>query len=74
MIHDLKTAVMAVETGSSRVEWTTDAQNDDAQNFYEKLGVSRESTKIMYRAQGDDLTRLSQLLSTKETINSWPQP
>jgi GNAT superfamily N-acetyltransferase len=34
----------------SRVEWTTDAPNLDAQRFYEELGVKPETSKIMYRS------------------------
>jgi GNAT superfamily N-acetyltransferase len=52
---------IAIETGSTRVEWATDAENRDAQRFYEKLRAFRASTKIMYRAEGDDLIRLSQI-------------
>lgn len=52
---------IAVETGCSRVEWATDTANADAQSFYEKLGAARATGKVMYRAEGDDLVRLSQL-------------
>jgi ribosomal protein S18 acetylase RimI-like enzyme len=52
---------IAVESGSSRLEWTTDTDNSEAQKFYGKLGVSRASAKVMYRAEGDVLVRLSRL-------------
>lgn len=52
---------IAVESGSSRLEWTTDADNSDAQKFYDKLGVGRASAKVMYRAEGDVLVRLSRM-------------
>jgi GNAT superfamily N-acetyltransferase len=52
---------IAVETGSSRVEWTTDLSNVGAQNFYDKLGATPASNKIIYRVEGDDLIRLSRL-------------
>ena len=31
---------VATETGCSRIEWTTDVDNSDAQQFYENLGYS----------------------------------
>jgi len=34
----------------SRVEWTTDSPNLDAQRFYEEFGVEPDSSKIMYRS------------------------
>lgn len=34
----------------SRVEWTTDAPNSGAQNFYAKIGVPPEASKIFYRS------------------------
>jgi GNAT superfamily N-acetyltransferase len=52
---------IAVESGSSRLEWTTDTDNSDAQKFYDRLGVSRASAKVMYRAEGDVLVRLSRM-------------
>lgn len=52
---------IAVETGCSRLEWATDGENLGAQKFYEKLGNVRAPNKIMYRAEGEDLVRLSKL-------------
>jgi GNAT superfamily N-acetyltransferase len=40
----------------SRVEWTTDADNAGAQEFYEQLGLLRMPTKLFYRVEGKDLT------------------
>jgi GNAT superfamily N-acetyltransferase len=34
----------------SRVEWTTDAPNEDARRFYESLGYSENASKICYRS------------------------
>ncbi len=48
---------IAAERGCSRVEWTTDQGNPGAQGFYEALGVKPYSSKIFYRASGEQLTR-----------------
>jgi GNAT superfamily N-acetyltransferase len=40
----------------SRVEWTTDSDNLDAQTFYEGLGVERLPSKLFYRLEGSALT------------------
>ena len=40
---------IAVELGCSRVEWTTDTSNADAQAFYEELGAKPLTSKIFYR-------------------------
>ncbi|WP_157440629.1 GNAT family N-acetyltransferase [Actinokineospora inagensis] len=42
---------IARDRGFSRVEWTTDTSNQDAQGFYEKLGFSPRSGKLFYRAE-----------------------
>lgn len=34
----------------SRVEWTTDAPNEDARRFYESLGFAENASKIFYRS------------------------
>lgn len=47
---------IAVEKGCSRVEWTTDSENTEAQLFYAKLGVAVNKSKLFYRAEGDQLT------------------
>lgn len=50
----------AIDSGCSRVEWTTDSDNIDAQTFYESLGVSPVSSKLFYRIAGQDLARAAQ--------------
>jgi GNAT superfamily N-acetyltransferase len=35
----------------SRVEWTTDSDNADAQAFYEMLGLPRHPSKVFYRLE-----------------------
>lgn len=41
----------AKRTGCSRVEWTADEDNPEAQRFYEHLGVAVNPGKIAYRQQ-----------------------
>jgi GNAT superfamily N-acetyltransferase len=36
----------------SRVEWTTDAGNTTAQNFYDNLGLPKHPSKAFYRVEG----------------------
>ncbi len=48
---------IAVERGCSRLEWTTDQDNLDAQLFYANLGVPIKESKLFYRIEGDDLRR-----------------
>jgi ribosomal protein S18 acetylase RimI-like enzyme len=48
---------IAAERGCSRVEWTTDQDNPDAQRFYAGLGVHVNESKLFYRIEGDDLRR-----------------
>ncbi len=43
---------IAAERGCSRVEWTTDTDNQDAQAFYESLGAKPKASKIFYRVEG----------------------
>ena len=47
----------ASKHGCSRVEWTTDATNRGAQDFYQELGVPPLPSKIFYRVEdtGDGL-------------------
>jgi ribosomal protein S18 acetylase RimI-like enzyme len=42
----------AIDTDCSRVEWTTDEDNTEAQHFYRKLGFSASPAKIFYRVEG----------------------
>ncbi|MFI9641120.1 GNAT family N-acetyltransferase [Micromonospora sp. NPDC051925] len=43
---------VAATNSCSRIEWTTDRDNAQAQRFYEKLGVARNANKIFYRLEG----------------------
>lgn len=46
---------IAVEHDCSRLEWTTDRDNVDAQQFYAKLGIPVKESKLFYRIEGDAL-------------------
>ena len=46
----------AVKQDCSRVEWTTDQDNTDAQAFYELLGVAPNPSKLFYRLEGVELS------------------
>jgi GNAT superfamily N-acetyltransferase len=48
---------IAVKNDCSRVEWTTDSDNQEAQVFYAELGVPAKESKLFYRIEGDELTR-----------------
>ena len=48
---------IAVKNDCSRVEWTTDSDNREAQLFYAELGVPVEESKLFYRIEGDELKR-----------------
>jgi len=48
---------IAVKNGCSRVEWTTDRDNPDAQRFYADLGIPIRESKLFYRIEGDDLRK-----------------
>jgi hypothetical protein len=52
-------AETALKNECSRFEWQTDTPNTDAQRFYEDLGISVETSKLSYRAQGEALRRLA---------------
>ena len=41
---------IARSRGCSRVEWTTDERNADAQRFYKQLGVPTNASKVFYRS------------------------
>jgi GNAT superfamily N-acetyltransferase len=49
---------VAIDNACSRIEWTTDRDNLDAQQFYETLGVSTNTAKVFYRIEDDDILRL----------------
>lgn len=42
---------VATESGCSRIEWTTDTGNVEAQVFYDKLGVPALPSKLFYRVE-----------------------
>jgi GNAT superfamily N-acetyltransferase len=48
---------IAAERGCSRVEWTTDNSNENAQGFYESLGAKPLTSKIFYRVAAEDLAK-----------------
>jgi GNAT superfamily N-acetyltransferase len=48
---------IAAERGCSRVEWTTDNSNENAQGFYESLGAKPLTSKIFYRVAAQDLAK-----------------
>lgn len=48
---------VAQESHCSRVEWTTDRDNQDAQDFYERFGFPTRPSKLFYRAERDDLRK-----------------
>jgi hypothetical protein len=50
---------IAIKNSCSRVEWTTDSDNPEAQQFYAELGIPARGSKIFYRAEGDELARLA---------------
>ena len=50
---------MALRNECSRVEWTTDRDNPDAQRFYAQLGVPVKESKVFYRVEGEELRRLT---------------
>lgn len=55
----VRLGVIALERGCSRVEWTTDRDNIDAQKFYQNLGAEVSPSKLMYRVDGGALARLA---------------
>jgi ribosomal protein S18 acetylase RimI-like enzyme len=46
---------IAIKCDCSRVEWTTDRDNVEAQRFYAELGVSVKESKLFYRIEGNQL-------------------
>lgn len=46
---------IAIKHDCSRVEWTTDRDNPDAQGFYAELGVLVNESKLFYRLEADEL-------------------
>ena len=54
---------IAVENACSRVEWTADMDNPDAQRFYKALGIPVNPSKVFYRIEGDALIAASKSLT-----------
>jgi GNAT superfamily N-acetyltransferase len=50
-------ADIALKQGCSRLEWTTDRGNNQADEFYSHLGFPVNTSKTFYRVDMDDLTR-----------------
>jgi ribosomal protein S18 acetylase RimI-like enzyme len=48
-------AEIADNAGCSRIEWTTDTSNDNAQKFYTLLGATPHAGKLAYRIEGPDI-------------------
>jgi ribosomal protein S18 acetylase RimI-like enzyme len=46
---------IAVQNDCSRVEWTADADNREAQLFYDELGVPVKESKLFYRIESNEL-------------------
>jgi GNAT superfamily N-acetyltransferase len=53
----------AAKHGCSRVEWTTDNDNQGALAFYDMLSLPRHPTKVFYRAEGSGVTLRTQASS-----------
>jgi GNAT superfamily N-acetyltransferase len=50
---------VATKQECSRVEWMTDLDNPDAQQFYAALGFPQHPSKLFYRVQGQELLRVT---------------
>jgi GNAT superfamily N-acetyltransferase len=48
-------AEIADDAGCSRIEWTTDTRNENAQKFYALLGATPRTGKLAYRIEGSDV-------------------
>jgi len=48
-----------IEKGGTRLDFTTDTENSEAQTFYKQMGAV-EIDKVYYRYDGDSLTNLAQ--------------
>lgn len=51
---------LAVKNSCSRVEWTTDQGNPDAQAFYAALDVPVTTSKLFYRIEGEALRQAAE--------------
>ncbi len=54
---------IAVKNDCTRVEWTTDSGNPDAQRFYAELGVPLNGSKLFYRIEGEELRRAAEAVA-----------
>ena len=52
-------AEIATERDCTRIEWMTDEYNKAAQDFYQKLGVGKDSSKVFYRLEGPPFSTLA---------------
>lgn len=55
---------IATDRDCSRVEWTTDTINTQAQQFYKTLGFRTLPAKVFYRVDGDELSSMAEGSST----------
>lgn len=46
---------VGIANSCSRIEWTTDRANADAQRFYDRMGSGQNGNKIFYRIEGQRL-------------------
>ncbi len=51
-------AVIALERGFKRVDWTADAENPRLLAFYEDLGAKPKPDKVFFRLDGEALLKL----------------
>lgn len=65
---------VATDHECSRVEWTADNTNIDAQRFYEKLGMYRNPWKVFYRmdGQGTEPDGTAHGAEAEQTISARP--
>lgn len=54
-----KLASLARERGLARIDWTVEAENTRLLSFYEELGGTRKTDKLVFRLDGDALARLA---------------
>jgi hypothetical protein len=61
---------IAVKHKCTRVEWTTDSGNLDAQRFYAELGVPVNESKLFYRVEGEELRQVARALTVPRVRNA----
>lgn len=64
---------IAIKCDCSRVEWTTDQENADAQRFYAELGVPVKESKLFYRIEGDELRAQQSARLAQHSLFTWPR-